>query len=758
LTNADTIFSKSKSKSKTGQGADKDAPPDIIENKKNNSGEFLLSMTALTKGKSLINGKSLAKGKRHRARLSPAKHIKNLVQKFAKTTLTQIANRRLLIAQPFLLIFGIISYRSTGYEPSIMAIAFIGLGLIAIAFVNRKNNKLFSLMLVLCGFWLGFALLPIHGKLFGTPMVYGAIYGEFSARVDAIHSNDSERARIIISQISPLDGRSMPQLRRARILIPSAQLPGVGDIITSRMRLYRVPGPVVPGGYDSQFNAYFDGIGAYGSTLGDLQITTPLQRNSLARNIQDIRQFIGSRIDLALDPPLSGIARALIVGDQGQIDPQIRTKLATAGLAHVLAISGLHLTLVAGGIFIAIRMILAVFYNLAQRVSIKKIAAIGGIISALAYLALSGASVSAVRATLMLVLIFGAVLAGRRALTMRNVAFAALFVIITDPSSIYRPGFQLSFAAVIALVGAYEGYRPQTDSNITMLPRIFGFFGGIALTSLIAGAATALFAAYHFQQVAPLGVLGNMFAIPLVAFVILPFALLAVLFMPLGMEGMFFLPVGWGIEQILRAANFISNLAGDYVSSPILAPSALIIALFALAWFAFFTGRTRIIGLLVGALLIPAFGTMERPDIMIADTTQAIAIKNGTDMILVAGRDNSFAVNAWKQTYITNISPPEKSAPCDISGCWFASGTYAANKFNVALVKTRDAFAEDCWLADLVISRISAPKSCRQTTQVIDSNDLQLGGVHWGRWTGEKFVIRPAIIDIDRPWRPQYPK
>ena len=678
-----------------------------------------------------------------------------------------IANKRLLVLQPFMLIAGILAYRTTRYEPAMPAIVLVAALLLLGAFFNRNKHRQFCIFALLLGFWSGFLLLPIHGKLFGTNMIYGVFYGQFSATVDSIHSNDSERARIIISDIRSIEGGSDPPLRRARIMLPSDQLPDIGDTISAPMRLYRVPGPVVPGGYDPQFHAYFKGIGAYGSTTAPLKVMNPAPKNSIARNIQELREFIGARIDIALSPPVSGIARALIVGDQGQIDENIRSRLADAGLAHVLAISGLHLTLVAGGIFAAIRMGLAGFYGLGQKLNVKKIAAIGGIIAALVYLALSGASVSAIRASLMLILIFGAVLAGRRALTMRNVALAALFVIITDPSSVFRPGFQLSFAAVIALVGSYEGYKYKIQNNAGTITKLTRFFSGIAVTSLIAGAATALFAAYHFQNMAPFGVLGNMVAIPLVAFVVLPAAFLAVIFMPFGIEAVFFTPMTWGIEQIIAVANYISLLGKGFFSPPIFGESSLIIAFIAMAWFAFFTGKVRFIGVVIAVFSVPLFGMMERPDIMIADTTQAIAIKNETfqdapsrevstgnpaSMDLVSGRVKSFAVNAWGKTYGSEIAAPVEKPPCDLSGCWFDRG-----KFTVALVKTRDAFAEDCARADLVITRISAPQYCSLATQVIDQNNLTNGGVHWALWSGNEFIIRPAIIDRLRPWRPIYP-
>ncbi len=676
--------------------------------------------------------------------------VKEIPGKLAFSVRDALDNRRLLIALPFAMIIGILAYRVTRFEPSATALTLIGMVLVAALFFNLRKQAL-PLWVLLGTFWIGFLLLPVHGALFGTGMVRGVFYGTYTAQVDAIHSNDGNRARLIISRIEPVEGARAPPIRRARILVPAEQVPQVGETISAPMRLYKVPGPVVPGGFDSQFQAYFDGIGAFGSITGTLEVLQSPQSINFFRFVQETREAIGNRIDQTLSPPASGIARALIIGDQGQVDEGIRDNLAASGLAHVLAISGLHLSLVAGGVFAAIRMGLAFFYGLGQRVNVKKVAALGGMGAALIYLGLSGASVSAIRATLMLLLVFGAVLAGRRALTMRNVAFAALFVIIIDPASIFRPSFQLSFAAVTALVGAYEGYRRQRSDDEGWLKKLFNFSAGIALTSIIAGAATALFAAYHFQQIAPLGALGNMVAIPLVAFIVLPAALIAVLLMPLGIEPVFLQVMGWGIEQIVAVAAFVAGLSDGFVSAPILGSSALVIGFLALGWFAFFPGRLRIVGLLAAIPLLLAFGRLPPPDVMIADTTQAVAVREEGGLFLISGRSNTFATNAWGETYLEPITGASENVNCDALGC-----IAQRENFILALVKGRDAFGEDCEAADLVVARIPAPAFCATLSQVIDKDDLEQKGVHWARWMGEEFWIRPAIVDINRPWRPQY--
>jgi competence protein ComEC len=513
---------------------------------------------------------------------------------------------------------------------------------------------------------------------------------------------------------------------------------------------------VVPGGFDSQFHAYFDGVGAWGSVLGEMMHLEGSAGSTLDRFVSDLRQEIGRRIDSALDQPASGIARALTIGDQSRVEEGTRTNMQAAGLAHVLAISGLHLTLVAGGVFAALRIGLALSYSLSQRIPVKKIAAVGGTIAALIYLVLSGASVSATRATIMLVLIFGAVIAGRRALTMRNVAIAAILVIAIDPASVFRASFQLSFAAVVALIGTYEllrGRQISADDEITALRRLGRWIGGMAVTSLVAGGATALFAAYHFQQVAPLGVIGNILALPVVGFVVLPAALLGVLAMPFGFEAPFLTAMGFGLDAIFSIARLVAGWSAGIDGSPLIAPMGLIIACAALGWFAFFPKRWRLAGPLAALPLIVMIGLDRAPDVMIADTTQAVAVRDSNELGLIAGRRNSFAVSVWTEQVQEEIASDQPGRICDNTACVLTSDL----GFTVSLVDDASAFAEDCRWADLVVARLSAPAACRQMTQVVDASDLATGGVHWLAWNAERqiFDIQPAITDPDRPWRPQ---
>ncbi len=661
-----------------------------------------------------------------------------------------LEERRLIAALPFLAIAGLIVSRNLAADPYPVALMLVAVALTGAIALARHRIVMLRVTVAGMAFWIGFSLLTVHGTLFGTGMLAWPAYGDYTATVERVLDGGPVAQRVIVSDIvAGADARDLP-IRSARLYLRDAPPLAAGDTITGAFRIAPVPSPITPGGYDPQFQAYFDGIGAYGSAIGP--VTVEARGGESWRAIVDgLRHEIGRRIDAVLSPPESGIARALTVGDQSRISDETRETMATAGLAHVLAISGLHLTLVAGGVFALTRMGLALSYTLGQRFDLKKVAAVAGIVAALVYLTLSGASVSATRATIMLTLVFGAVLAGRRALTMRNVAIAAIALIVIDPASVFRPSFQLSFSAVAALVGVYEMMRGRGELRTGLWARVWQFFWGLALTSLIAGAATALFAAYHFQQTAPLGVLGNLVALPLVAFVVLPAAFVAVLVMPLGLEPPFLHVMAWGTRRILDAAHVIAAWSADIAVSPLLTPVSLVIAFAALGWFAFLSNRWRFAGPGAALVLIALFGLDRPPDIMIADTSKAVAVRTSEGMALISGRAPSFATDAWSETYQMPIAKRLETLKCDGLGCIARSPA----GFTVALVEQSPAFAEDCWMADVVITRDDAPMTCRRATQVIDSTDLESGGVHWLRWNAaaERFAIRPAITRTNRPWR-----
>lgn len=660
-----------------------------------------------------------------------------------------LEERRLFVLLPLMMIAGLVVAVQVPHVPEPWALAAGGGVIVAVIALSLRSLMVLRIAVLVAAFWAGFALLSLHAALFGTEMLSRPAFGQYEARVDEILSETPGEKRVILSAIARLEGARALPVRRARVVIEAGPDLSPGDVISGSFRFAPVPGPVYPGGFDTQFHAFFDGIGAYGNSTRPPLIGTTGSETAPEHVIDAIRRGIASRIDAALPQPSAGIARAIINGDQSAVTDAARETMATAGIAHVLSVSGLHLTIVAGGMFAALRLLLATFGAVASRVPVKRLAAVGGLVAAVGYFAISGGNVAAFRSTLMIALVFGAVIFGRRALTMRNVAIAAIIVIASDPASVFRPSFQLSFAAVAALVGAYENMRSSGDKDRGWLGKLWAYFAGITVTSLVAGAATLVFSVYHFQQTSPLGVLGNLASLPLVGFVMMPAALLAVIAMPFGAEGPFLAAVGWSIDRMLELAAVVALWSEHLRASPLLSAWGLVLALLALGWFCFFSTRWRLLGPALLIPLVPLLALDHPPDVLIADTTQATVIRGPTGLELADGKPASFALDVWRETYAEPIDVAAATR-CDSIAC---IGESSAG-FTYAIIEDYAAFGEECGRADLIITRMNAPAFCHAGA-VIDAGDLHTGGVQWLRWdaTAKSFERRSAIPPLDRPWR-----
>lgn len=667
----------------------------------------------------------------------------------AKAVADAIETRRLFVLLPFALIVGLLAYAGLPAEPQAWVLAAVAMVLLLAVALAWRGPAL-PVAVITAGAWCGFCLLPIHGAWFGTSMLPRPAYGTFEMRVDEIVSANAEGRRLVVSGLMPVADDRPVSISRARIVVPPAPPLAPGDVIQAELRLAPVPGPLLPGAYDGQFHSYFAGVGAYGTVIGDFALVRAGAQFDAVRAIETLRMIIGARIDAVLDGPSAAIGRAMVMGDQSAITDETREVMAASGLAHIYSISGLHLAIVAGGVYWLLRLALAAIPATATRWPVKKIAALAGIGAALGYLMLAGgpANVPALRSTIMLGLIFGAVLAGRQALTMRNVAIAALAIIIIDPASVFRPSFQLSFAAVVALIGMYEMPGRAGDRETGWGARLWAVVKATAVTSFVAGIATLLFSAYHFQQTAPLGVLGNVLVLPAVSLVIMPFAVLSVLAMPFGLEAPFVTVMGWGIDRMVDGAAIVAAMSANLTGNPLLTSAALLVGFAALAWFAFIPNRWRLLGPALAMPFILAFGFDQRPDLLIADTTQAVVLRTDQGLGMLTGRTGSFAVDAWSEHYQEVVAETAPDAHCDSLGC-----IATTERFSIAVVLRADALAEDCGRHDLLVARSATPAWC--TGQVIDADDLAAGGVHWLRWNAGagRFDVRPAIVNLSRPWR-----
>lgn len=672
--------------------------------------------------------------------------------------------RRVLLAVPFILCASIWVWFSQTREPSTQVWLFVWAALLVAMFFTRARLIVLIPTFAAFVFASGFALMNFHRDVHGTHMLGGVEYADVTATVDSILREDETAQRIIfrdlvlVEDARPRTIEALAGIKRVRIFSRSDVRVVPGQTVSFSARIYPVPGPVNVFGYDGHVQSFFDGIGAYGTLTGDRLdiISQPMPPSAFdlpkrwASLFGYFRGEIAVRISDVVSGEAAGILTAMMIGDQSGISDETRDVMSRSGVAHVLAISGLHLSLVAGGVFAVIRFMLAFNQSGTFGVGSKRIAAVFGLFTAIFYLGLSGASVSAIRATIMLTLVFLAIIFGRNALTLRNVAIAACFVLIVDPSAMLRPSFQLSFAAVAALVAVYEYFSNRRHSaSAAPGTRLWTYVFGLFTTSLIAGLATAPFAAYHFQSVAPLGAFANIFVLPLIGFLVLPTAFLGLLAMPFGAEGLFFGVASLGIDWMLVIANFTASMGPSRIHPPQLTPTALFVFSAAIFVLVMLRSSWRFMGPIAALPIALIFGTLQAPQILVSQSTQAVALQTLEGYELVSGRTASFTTDVWQDALGKNIVQGPQQISCDDLGCVHA---FPDTDIQVAIVKSPDAFAEDCVSNALIITRLYAPSWC--AARVIDATSLNTFGVHEIFVSGNKLNIVAATPNILRDFRP----
>jgi competence protein ComEC len=554
--------------------------------------------------------------------------------------------------------------------------------------------------------------------------------------------------------------------RRIRLThAASYGVPPLGARIAVAGRLTPVAGPVVPGGYDPRRSAYFEGIGASGFLLGKWVVLGEAPRFSPDLAIARVRAAIVARIMAAQPGEAGAVAAALLVGERSALSTETNESLRVSGLAHILSISGLHMMLVAGTAFFAVRALFALSPRLALGSPIRKWAAVAAVIVVSLYLALSGGGAATLRAYVMAVIMFAAILLDRPAISMRNLAIGAFVVLAVEPEGIVEPGFQMSFAAVMALIAAWEFWRDRRSLNLTddsvlpgyrLLRLAAGAMIGIAVTTLVAGFATAPFAAYHFERMASYSLLGNLLAAPLVSLIVMPFGLLTLMAMPFGLEALPLSIMARGIDGLLAVSDWVAALPSADLGAPRMAPLSLLLIVAGMLWLCLWRLRWRLFGLpLIGAgiVLVPMLADL--PDILIAPNGMAIAVRDANGILRVSGgRAGSYVID---QFFDEEGGPPapeslREGVSCDEAACIL----HGAKGLSISHVRSASAFAEDCRRADMIVTTLTAPSDCRAGI-VIDADDLARRGAHAirARVAGSErtYSVSTGQPDVSRPWQ-----
>jgi len=581
-------------------------------------------------------------------------------------------------------------------------------------------------------------------------------------RVTRVELNDEGYRRVTIAprRIEDLSRDELPYTVRVTVRQQGDEiLPGQN--VEFLAMLMPPSGPAAPGAFDFARSAYFDRLGAVGYSLTapaiDETAMAPGPRAQLQSAIAQLRYAMATRIRAAQPGSKGGVAAALITGDRSGIADEDIAAMRSAGLAHLLAISGLHMALVGGLLFLSVRFLLALREEWALTRPIKKWAAVIALAGAFAYLILSGGSVSTQRAFIMISIAFIGVLADRPVLTMRTVAVAALVILVLAPESVTKVGFQMSFAAVIALIALSEWLSPRLaveffDGGRSWLRKLSAYVVGLSVTSLIAGLTIAPFAAYHFNRFSNYEVAANLIAMPVMAFWVMPWGIIAVLLMPLGLEGLALEPMGLGISVILGTAHGVSSWPGAEMAVRAVAPWVLAIVAFGGAWIAVWRRPWRWAGVALIAIGLAAFPFARGPDVIIQGDGDTFAIRGADgNLALLFPRRAQYEQELWlrRDGDRRELRAAAGAFPCDAVGCTAP----LPNGWLLSYASEPQALIDDCQQADVLITPIPVRIHCPVPRIVIDYYALRNGGAHSITFRDDGPVItRAEDARAGRPW------
>ncbi|MHA6288642.1 ComEC/Rec2 family competence protein [Maricaulis sp. CAU 1757] len=522
---------------------------------------------------------------------------------------------------------------------------------------------------------------------------------EIEGWLEAVEHTGSGRPRLVIRVPDHGPGLRVRVRGRAGDLLP-------GDAVRVRAVLAAPRGAAVPGGFDFAFHAMSRGLIGTGFAIAPPVPVPQRWEGSPARWLVAWRWRIAERIRGHLPDRRGALAAALLTGDRSALDARDVDALRNAGLGHLLAISGLHMALLAGGVFFAVRAGLALITGWAAAHDASRPAALIALLAASAYLALSGAAIPTQRAYIMAATLFGAVLLRRRGVSLHTLAIALLIVLGRTPEAVISVGFQMSFAAVAALIVAarhWQLHRPAAAPFAPLRPLRL-FFGGLASTSLIAGLATGGFAAFHFNRIASFGLAGNMLAMPVFTLVVMPAGILSLFLLPMGLEGLPLWVMGQGIALVLWAAHTVAAWPGALRT--VAAAPDWVFVLYAAGFVVLVLGdaRARLVGL--GLMAVVALGWVTRtgPDLYVSESAVAVARNAAGEWQVSDRRRGRFAVRVFLEREAVREPAGAMPRRCDELGCVAHAGP-----LEIAQPAAFEALEEDCRRSTVIVTRLVVP-------------------------------------------------
>ena len=684
---------------------------------------------------------------------------------------------------------GAAAYLGQAKEPTILSAALLSMLALAlglISFAMRHHRGVVSIAVLSAIMVCGFVAATIHSKIIAAPIMPQGIG---VARLDGwvvdveTPSDTGERLLIAPVRISGLSPASTPT--RVRIVVRSPGgpegLPPPGTAIRVTALLDPPPGPASPGAYDFARDAWFEGIGGVGLALRFPSVTglapppLPLKLEMAVNSIRwSTARTLVSNIRSVLGPDdggAAGLAAAVTTSHQDWLAPSHRDDLRASGLAHMLAIAGLHTAAVSGFAFFGFRFLIASWPWLALRIPGKKVAAIAALMVVAGYLMLSGAHPPARRAAITASVAFFAILVDRRAVSLHSLALAALIILVGEPEVVLSPGFEMSFCATASLIALAEIWRRPSLAiglswPLAALQKLRDWAIALAAVSFVAGAATGPFAIQHFNRVANYGVFANLTADFLASAVLMPALAVSLAFQNIGVAPAAALPAywlaGWSARMVVEIGHIFAVAPGAAFSISSAPQIALAISYLGIVLACLWRGKMRWIGLPMAAA-VAIWPRPPSPVAWIASDGNDAAIVVGKHEIALKPGARLYATQLWAQrrgfTLDADVATAtvfqQKSFDCDRKGCAPIGNTHPAIAAWWSKRPPSEGRLETlCSHADIVIVRanIAGLSSCGAAIVLTRSAFQHGGAAEVFRTSGGWRIAWTQPGRGDRPW------
>ncbi|MEO6607662.1 MAG: ComEC/Rec2 family competence protein [Aestuariivirga sp.] len=666
----------------------------------------------------------------------------------------------LVLWVPLLLLTGNWAYFQSRFEPALWPVIGLGGLTLLLFWLGRRFRMALVIALVLSGF----VLAKLRQEYVQTPLLASAIsQSDISGIVADVESRDRQRIVMLVEVQSATHIPDGQVPRRLRVSAFSKAKILIGDTVSFSASLLPLPRPVNPGGFDYGRMLYFWSVGGTAQVKGEVTIhDEPVSwRYELRRQFHGLRSSMGERITRAIPGPLGAFANALITGERAAIPDSMNLSLQISGLYHILSISGLHMSLVAGGVFFTVRAVLALFPGLALRRPIKKYAAGAALFVGLIYMLLADFGAATERSYIMIAVMFFAILVDRPAISLRNLAISAIIILVVTPEESTGASFQMSFLAVMALVAFFEWWKSrQVDvkafdqaSWIRFVKLMWTWVAVSVLTTLVAGSASSIAAVYHFGRASPYGVVANALALPITEFLVMPEALAAALLMPFGLEG-------WALD-VMHFGLWLTMLVSDEIASwpganlMLAQPSLIGTCVTSLGLYvACMAARSvKLVGVvaMVAGLFLASLG--ERPQILVEERAGNVAIRDdGGDLVLANAAGGKFAAIKWLNGNGESVS---LSQAADRPGwsCLEDSCFAEVKGLQLGYLRKQESLTH-CPPVDIVIADFPLRGACADAKLRIDRFDVWRNGAH------AVFIDDVGAVTVksvreeqgDRPW------